>query len=262
MEKNRYLSKYTQEQIQHLIEGVYKGDPMFSKGNIHNTRLSIKRLRAVYYFLDFLFPELSFQKTFSPILKQVFSPLGLIREAQINIGLNDRFVRNHKLQHQINKHLKNKIAEYKSEILHKRDKYNLKRCVASSAEVKKVEHTLSPKSLVKRYLDLTKTLHKQNKKLILNDDEAAIHHMRKNLKIISYTSNIISSLSPKAHHYSETTTPLEKQVGKWHDIDCFEHYLEQNFPLKSEKVVATLQQLKTKELNNIRKQYKAFSPAL
>ncbi|MDZ7738949.1 MAG: CHAD domain-containing protein [Bacteroidales bacterium] len=81
------------------IPGRYK------KKDLHQLRVRIKRLKSIFFLLEYIYPSNFGAKDYYSLFKPVFKSAGLMREVQINSDLLKKFVGTDELQKAYNEYI-------------------------------------------------------------------------------------------------------------------------------------------------------------
>jgi len=190
---------------------------------IHQMRLSVKRIRALFTFLQFLTEKPKKGKKDIKALKVVYKPAGRIRDVQVHLELLDTYEKRlqfeftnyrsylEKLEKQHHKDLKESLTDFNTEPierLHKKtadtlDKFSDKEIMKSAGK------------MLDTKLELISNLNK-----IPTEKEKNLHEIRRILKEIRYLLNIFNGNIPESKRLKVSLTRLkqiEQTLGKWHD---------------------------------------------
>ncbi len=190
---------------------------------IHKLRLSIKRIRALFTFFQFL--DNKSKKGQKPLkeLKVVYKPAGKIRDVQVHIGLLDSY----------EKRLEFEFVKYRSYLKEIENQHHLN--LKKSAKIfsvtpleklhKKTEHIIEKYSTAEIKENASKLLDKkfdiiENLNKIPTDKEKNLHEIRRILKEVRYLLNIFNGRIPETKRIKVSLTRLkqiEQTLGKWHD---------------------------------------------
>ncbi|MCF8233571.1 MAG: CHAD domain-containing protein [Bacteroidales bacterium] len=190
---------------------------------IHQLRLSVKRIRALFTFLQFLTGKPSKGKKDIKALKVVYKPAGRIRDVQVHLGLLDSY----------EKRLQFEFTDYRSYLgmLEKQHHKDLKQSMKGfSAKPFEKLHTKTYK-IIDQFSDeeIIKNAGKMldekfelisNLNKIPTDKEKNLHEIRRILKEIRYLLNIFNGNIPESKRLKVSLSRLkqiEQTLGKWHD---------------------------------------------
>jgi len=185
---------------------------------IHKLRVSIKKLRSLLSFLEYISKGKYNKKQFSKLLSPVFKRAGKIRTAGLNLKMLQPFRSAGVLG--FKKYLKaeQKINEKK-----------LKRCIN---DFDKNKFKALSKTAEKEFKKSGKvSTIKASKKFITNVfsditsempglyDDLQFHKVRKDLKSIKTIEELIGEINPRTTIFKELekVKKVEQKIGKWHD---------------------------------------------
>lgn len=215
-----FIVNYFNKQISDIrslldeIPGVYK------VRDIHQLRVRIKRLKAVFRLLEFIHPVEFKAKDHYRLFKPVFNSAGLIRESQINLGLLEKFKGTEKLYKSYSKYINKLRPGWDTNLDKLIESFNYSRI---DEIVQHVNDLFSRNT----YLELiglsTDFIYSEldRIKVLLDESEKHeyIHEVRIILKNIKPTLGLIwpldESTFEKSHYNSLTKT--ETLIGNWHD---------------------------------------------
>jgi CHAD domain-containing protein len=171
---------------------------------IHNLRVDIKKLRAIFSF----FNKTSGKKTFpKKALANLFKQAATIRDVDVNITLLEKFPGSKKLLSDLKK--KNPVPGFVSKIpAHKKTIRALKNRT-------KVSHELPGDQKIRKYFN--KQIKKAQKELDKKDEENA-HHFRTRIKQMMYIYDALPKKIRKSLGINKKyIDQLQESAGKWHD---------------------------------------------
>ena len=80
----KYIYRYYKKEACKILELFENINKNADEKNIHQFRVAIKKLRAVFHLLEMLYPFKFISKDHYKIIKPIFKIAGIIREDQIN----------------------------------------------------------------------------------------------------------------------------------------------------------------------------------
>ena len=212
------ISAYHNERWKALKKQVKKLLVDESEKNVHKARVEIKKIVALYAFVEFCDDRLDARKELKPLIK-IFKLLGKIRDYHNTIALcqkfeisPDEFDTEKRPQKEASKSVRVEIEKYKEDF---------KTIAKNTASVLKA--TSSEK--LKIYLEAEKE--KIFAVLDAPTDRDSLHHSRRDIKILVYdvalldtTIYLIEPAEIKAFD------ALQDNIGKWHDLMIFRQSLK------------------------------------
>jgi len=187
-------------------------------------RVSIKRLRLLYRFLDFFSDNQFCAKKKAKLLVDVFKSAGPLRDAQIQLSILEKLKENIQSDYsKLNKYLRKKE---KSGMQNLKDKTN-------TFDTKKINHLLGfSEALLKIISDFPglqasfdnykkNRLVKINNLLKIKNQKVEFHKVRKRIKDLTYLTEIQQIQSEKANNELVLLKLLGRKLGDWHDIEVF-----------------------------------------
>ncbi|MGG7036365.1 MAG: CHAD domain-containing protein [Flavobacterium sp.] len=212
------------QNINALLYGILRNLKKFKKNShpkyVHKLRIKIKKLRAIFSFLN----ETTFEQRFpEKICRKLFKKAGELRQWQLNLELFQSF-----LEHIIQiEDLKSKKIEKK--FIRKISKYQ-KDIAQLILNIKKEEY-LPKKKKIKSYFD--RQIRKAKTELSRNHNHSNLHLFRKRIKKIMYVYDFLPiKMQKKFSLDTDYINHLQKQIGKWHDTVTTIKYFEKiDFPV-------------------------------
>ncbi len=200
---------------------------------IHDMRVSIKRLRLLFKFLNFCFDKKFQPKKKAKQLIKVFKSAAILRDIQIQIVLLEDV--EYKLGINLTKQKDRLKKQENIEIAYLKEFLSKFNYVKLKKQFQKAENTIQntinyskpdiPIS-IKKYYDKRITLINR----LLNKDKIDYHKIRKRIKELTYLTEIqsinIENTPEKLVHLKQ----MGKLLGDWHDIEVFlkERHFAQN----------------------------------
>lgn len=219
----KLLQQYYNEQrktFEEHLELVKKTD---DAETIHKLRLSVKRIRALFTFFQFINDNSKYGKKDIKYLKLIYKPAGNIRDVQVHLDLLDSY----------EKRLQFKFTKYRAylENIEKKHHKNLKNS-AKALSVAPLEKLQEKTKMILGKYSATELKEKASKLLdkkfdiienlnkIPTNKEKNLHEIRRILKEVRYLLNIFNGKIPETKRVKVSLTRLiqiEQTLGKWHD---------------------------------------------
>lgn len=237
MKVGKKLKKFFRKRNKKIDQLFKKNARTFSISDFHELRVEIKKIKALFTFIDFCSPHFKWKPSFKPY-KIIFAKAGNVRELQLEekeLGnnsarnlLKDYLLHLRKLKIQAQKDFfENITADLKESIENSFDKI---KPFLSKTNKKKASIYLEKKG---------RQIEKLSGKKILKTNK--LHEFRKHLKTFGYTRTMLDkNLPDKKLNRSEN---FQELLGKWHDKEIINSHLEK--VIKSNKIKpAELKQLR------------------
>lgn len=226
--QNSQIHTYFQTQTEIFEQNFELTKQDANEEAIHDMRVSIKRLLTLFKFLDFCTNQkFKFKKSLNYLTK-IFKQAAKLRDIQISIliiqSLEESLIIN--LREWKKTYLKNEQKE-KNKLKKKLNLCNQKKIISIFDEnnkiIKSIQKVNDLDNLSAKYKAIR--IHKINLLLHNNNKYIDYHKIRKQIKQISYLTeieNIGSSYIPELENIKQ----LAKLLGDWHDITVFLKYAE------------------------------------
>ncbi len=199
----------------------------FSQNNeiaIHDMRVSIKRLRLIYKFLDFFTDKQFCAKKKAKLLLRVFKSVGPLRDAQIQLSILEGFKAN----------LGSDCTSL-FEFLKLKEKTGLRIFMQESKlfDITKINQLFNfSEALLKIIIEfegLAKAFedYKKNRQQKINNllksakHKIDFHQVRKRIKDLSYLAEIQMIQASEPNSQIQYLKQLGKKLGDWHDFEVF-----------------------------------------
>ncbi len=217
------LTEYYNDQKVKLEENLRKIDNRDNVEVIHQIRLSVKKIRALYSFIWHLSPEKKTGKKSLKIIQRLYKPAGVMRDIQVHLEL----VRNYEKRYAINfedytTFYQNREKEKNAELIQLAREFAMEPLDELNLKLKKIldnsnEEELKSKAtgLLEDKMEIIRNLNK----LPTNKDKN-LHNIRRYLKEIWYLLGIFDSYIPESGAIKVSLLRLkqiEQTLGKWHD---------------------------------------------
>jgi len=221
------LEKEYRKHAKKFVTYLKKCRKKLTKGDIHQLRVSVKRMQAIFELAQFINGSSRSFKNDFPDVRQLFKVAGVLRENQLNRKLAKR---------QKNKSLKPYTGElnslhpqHKGNLIHELDNFNIKRCWKETSQFLESAHPIKGKKLMEEtvlYIRHKESLIRQ----VMENQEGAegYHEIRKYLKQIGIILPFLKN--QKGNEYGKEYLPrfmeAETLIGQWHDIEVLKRSLQ------------------------------------
>lgn len=215
-----YLFKYYKKETNSFIGHLNKAKTVSNEKNIHQLRVDIKKIRAVFHLLQLLFPKEFNGKKHYRLIKQIFESAGEVREVQVNViclagyKLSPSILKKYKLFYKKNadadkRKLKKMIAVFEVGLLNK-----------SKTKIKKLLKELDDKKISGKCQSFIKEELRHTEQLIqTGNNPATIHKIRMHLKSLEAIALLFYKMYP-GRELKKLLILIKKNgvlIGHWHD---------------------------------------------
>ncbi|HUS86988.1 MAG TPA: CHAD domain-containing protein [Bacteroidales bacterium] len=187
---------------------------------IHQLRVSIKRIKALFQLLQYIYPDFK-AKDYYSLFKPVFRSSGVIRESQINLKLLKGYSEYVNLNNAYSIFISRFRKHWRNELIEVVKSFNYDKLARQREEVRFLFHKLGNDGSVR---ESKKFLRSEAESILTIVDSSGItsclHDIRitfKNIKpILALAAQQEGSGIGKATSKHLATT--EKHIGRWHDL--------------------------------------------
>ncbi len=213
------LKKYFEQQHDLALKNLELAQAIFSEKPLHELRVSIKRIKALFDFLAELLPkETEISHYFKPF-KEIFRVAGKLRDAQVQERLLLKCAKDWNLPAPLayETHLKKiqNIAFHKFKKTAQHVK--LGDIKSEKRTLKKILDAISEETLP---IDTESLLRYRfaNVRLLVQEptEEDSLHEARKMIKSIYYVLHLV--FAPTTPQQYQDLKHLEEVIGDWHDL--------------------------------------------
>jgi len=220
--------------------------------DIHQLRVRIKRLKAVFRLLEFMHPVDFRAKDHYHLFKPVFRSSGLIRESQINISLLKKFNGTERLLKTYTKYIERLRPEWNTNLDRSIDAFHYSRLSEEGEKINNIFSRNSELEIVGLITDFIYSELERIKSLMGESSEMEyIHEVRIILKNIKPLLGLLwphdDSTFKKDQYKNLNST--ETLIGNWHDRFILSNALSMFFKAKEkkkEKLIAEYNSLQKK----------------
>jgi len=225
--------------------------PAFSIANekaIHDMRVSIKRLRLIYRFLDFVSDKQFCAKKKSKLLVNIFKSAGPLRDVQIQLSILEELKEDLKSNYpNLNEFLNIKLKEGIKKFREKGVTFNVNeidQLFNFSEAVLKI--IIDFPDLQQAFENYKKNRQQKIQTLLKNaKNKVDFHQVRKRIKDLTYLAEIQQIQIEKPNDEVIHLKLLGKKLGDWHDIEVFLNELS-SVNYKQTKTTGDFKEIKTK----------------
>lgn len=219
--KHIFLYTFYSEQVDdicsflEIIPGEYK------ERDLHQLRVRVKRIKAVFRFLQFINPSEFRAKDHYRLFKPVFKAAGLIRESQVNLKILENHKTGKALLKPFSKYITKLRPVWDENLGNAITSFNYTRLEEINALVGEMLSAYTEKELIKKIEEFIYSENSRIKQLLddSTDDYEYIHDVRRILKnikpLLKLTWRVEGSNFTESHFDSLNRT--EKLIGNWHD---------------------------------------------
>ena len=122
-----FIVDYFDKQVDDIRSFLDSIPGRYKVKDIHQLRVRIKRLKAIFRLLEFIHPVEFKAKDHFRLFKPVFKSTGLIRESQINLSLLKKFQGTEKLHKSFSKYITKLRPEWNTDLNKSIDSFNYSR---------------------------------------------------------------------------------------------------------------------------------------
>lgn len=251
--KHLYQFYKEKEEVFHKNFKVINSEPTFH--SIHDFRVSIKRIKAIFRLLDMISFEFNSKIQFKPY-RSVFKPAGNIREVQVNRNTIKLYKLTPETKSSFTKYCDKKEGKSQLRLIEKLSLFdydlakNTKKLIKDSCkEISEDEVRMKTDFFIRERIEAIEKIASNS------PDELSVHQARINLKEISAVIMLLKKMELQGfdkdilHKIKKT----EDKLGDWHDKVVLELFIEK-FQKK-----AKLTQQSVDELQNIRDSIAEYS---
>lgn len=221
MEKSvykKYLFEYYKAKQHSFLLNMNKAVTMSSAGSIHQLRVDVKRMKAVFHLLELLFPKRVIAKKYVRILRPVFKSAGKIREGQVNSQLVAKYPLPSDTVKAYRQFLKKREKEYKVRFKNAIEHFHTDKL--SSSKIKK--HCVKVKD--KQIIDKSQSFINDELLTVKQISEKRsnagnIHKIRMHLKSLHAIMALLNKIRTDKGVKKLLTLmkQCEDSIGEWHD---------------------------------------------
>ncbi|MGP8214511.1 MAG: CHAD domain-containing protein [Bacteroidia bacterium] len=256
----KHLSKYYKKELTLFSKHLDSAKALPDEKNIHQLRVDIKRLRAIFRLLEMLFPKKFNAGKHSAVLKPVFKSAGEFREIQVNLA----YLSQYKLPLHADKLYKQFLRKTERKILKKFKKtvgdFDMAGSDKAKNEIKKLcNATRGEKIRENCLLFIQKEAVRIENLSMAGDNPVIIHKIRMHLKSLDAIVSLFYKMNPdkKLNELLSHIKQSGEMIGTWHDkimlVKSLEIFLIKFENLKSADLMALI-----KLLNKIKTEQQFF----
>ncbi|MBN1387480.1 MAG: CHAD domain-containing protein [Bacteroidales bacterium] len=254
-----FIIDYFEKQVDDICSFMDSIPGRYRMKDIHQLRVRIKRLKAVFSLLEFMHPVEFRAKDHYHVYKAVFKSAGLIRESQINLGLLMKFKGTEKLYKSFSKYIAKLRPEWNTNLDNSINSFNYSRLEEIRKTLNVVFSRNTELELLGIITDFIYSELDRIKNLISESNELEyIHEVRIILKNIKPLLSILWTRDDSTFEkdqYSRLNS-TETLIGNWHDRLVLSNALSMFFKAKGkekEKLLAEYEVVQKKIQKNNRK---------
>ncbi|HVD99844.1 MAG TPA: CHAD domain-containing protein [Cytophagaceae bacterium] len=221
----KYLYGYYQKKSKDFHKTLRALKNSEGKDEIHDLRVSIKKIKALFHFLEITAPKDFKAKKHSRIFKPVFKLAGNLRESQLHSAHMSRQPVSLTNQSLYKKYLTQKEDIFREKFCEQLDKFDQKKFHSLEDKVKLLAMDADEKNTTKRLKKYLRDQTDEIKSIEENPGVHAVHYIRKQIKLLDVLVNILCKISPN-HNFEKILKDLHKAeelLGNWHDRNTFSH---------------------------------------
>lgn len=254
-----FISDYYNKQVDDIRSFLDSIPGRYKMKDIHQLRVRIKRLKAVFRLLEFMHPVEFRAKDHYHLFKPVFKSAGTIRESQINLSLLKKFKGTDKLQKSFSKYIAKLRPEWNTILDNSIKSFNYSRADEIGMSINAIFSRNTELELVGIITDFIYSEINRIKNLIdESNDLEYIHEVRIILKNIKPQMVMLwprDDSTFEKYQYKRLNR-TETLIGNWHDRLVLSNALSMFFlaqEKKKEKLLTEYEAFQKKiEKNNRR----------
>ena len=235
------LTEYYTELINKFYNYLVKVAENHYVEDIHQLRVSVKKLRAAWVFFEMMGIPSFNKKEYMEAVKNLFKNAGYLREIQINLILVEG---ENKIEGYKN-FLRNKAQTYKKQLVKVTDNFEKKRFdLLNSLLFSKLMYISQSEIVHTSDIFIEKTIRKVRKLYATLPEEENMHKIRIYLKMVAEVYFVLNQTidNERTKKNADLLKSLNEKIGNWHDYFVlqlsFEDFVKRN---DDEKYDANLQ---------------------
>jgi CHAD domain-containing protein len=255
-----YLTEYYESEVDSFLVRLYKSKISPDEKNIHQLRVDIKRIKAVFQLLEIIVPK-KLDLTFNvKAFKKLFKNAGKVREIQVNRTCFSKYKFSEEITDKYKQFLKNREELFRKRFKKTAKNFERDSLKSSKIKIKKIWGKLNDKKIWIECVSFIKgETQKIEQLLSLGNNPAIIHRMRMHIKSLHTIVSLLHKIKPTKEF--EKILLLIKQndilIGDWHDRQVLIDSIERSF-IKNENINENKLPALIKTLNKIEEENKFF----
>jgi CHAD domain-containing protein len=226
MQNENYLYRIYREYSRTYMSYMKSTLESCSEEDIHQIRVSTKRIKALFELFLSIMPAHSFTKKYFAIYSTIFSKSGNVRNIQIvqnildNIEIDVPFA--------FKRYLENKLEYDKKEMLANIEKFDKQKLYRQNSSLyKKLRYINDSGTLVKSFLLLSSNLHEGYDLFNVNYELIKLHKIRKKLRSSGEILKVIYEIEPedRINELFSKLKEIRDILGFWHDYEIMSEYV-------------------------------------
>jgi hypothetical protein len=210
-----YYKHFEKRFFRFLEKAKYKS----RENDIHEFRISIKKIKGIYKLIDLLTDEFDNQEHLLPI-KRLFKPAGKIRESQVNMLLLKKIESEKKMTRHYTLSQKRNVKKYRKDFDKQIQDFSPKELKRTRQIIKNYCKVFTRNQIINKSKEFVQERQGIIRDLLMQKDNIdAIHKIRITLKEISAILGLLVELEVEELK-PETLIELkqyEDDIGLWHD---------------------------------------------
>ena len=254
------LRKYYKREVNLFFTHLKNARSTPNENNIHQMRVDIKRLKAIFQLIDMISPKEKFEKNFGQYLGEIFKRAGNIRETQVNKDCLSQFKFPAEIEKTYKEYLRSRQKCFINKFKKTLKKFEPDVLLRSISMVKELSDPIDVKQIKKagiNYIQHEVTRIKELISCLPND--AVIHKIRMRLKSLDAIISLLNKIlpSPELEKVLSNLKKYGTSIGDWHDRVVVLISLEKFF-IKSEAIAGNKLISFIKHLNGIKSKNDLF----
>ncbi len=259
-----FITDYYNEQLADICFFMECIPGRHKKKDLHQLRVRIKRLKSIFFLLEYIYPSNFGAKDYYSLFKPVFKSAGLMRELQVNIDLLKKFVGTDELQKAYSAYIGMLFPGMAEDLERTITGYHHSRLDVISSRVEQLLGKHEEAGLVDMITGFITCEIGRIRPLTDDPGQAEyIHDIRivlKNIKPLLLLAYPVSySVFSDAHYRQLNDT--ESSIGRWHDLHILSASLFSFFSSGENREPLLCQEYESLEKKLGKKKRKAFNIA-
>ncbi len=220
---------YNKKIEENFVENYKKISKSISVEGIHNMRLSVKRLRALLGFLDFMNEKPKTKKLLKRIRK-LYRSAGALRDIQIQTNILKSYKKYLRDDYNLYvKQLNEKKGKARKKLKQSLHEFDINDFIKIRKRIEKSFKNIEKHRIIEGSSQMFQNRLEEIEKLSFTiTDDSVLHLIRKYMKEMIYIRDSIgdNSFFLQNSNKMQLFSELEVKLGKWHDLTVFiDHFL-------------------------------------
>jgi CHAD domain-containing protein len=219
-EKTNFLYKAFKKKADSLLSNLEHSSAQIQTSQIHQIRLDIKRIRAIFQLVEILKPEEFSQEHDGLFLKTLFKTAGKIRDIQVNLLNLGQLTGNSDMILPFKEYLLREERNFKRSFKYTTNRFNQSHLSEISQKISQIEKDIPVEQIIEKANAFINTATVTIRKL--NTGQTSIdsmHKIRQQLKSLSGVAALIATKNrdEKLKNLINVVKNTDFKLGQWHD---------------------------------------------